>query len=59
VTVYKLLVPAGSMILEHDRVKEVILEDGTTLTDAFTVNAVFTRRKKLSAFYSIDLERVQ
>ena len=58
ITVYKLLIPPGTMVFKKDRVKSVTLEDLTVLEDAFVVNTAFNRRSSHLAFYSLDLERV-
>lgn len=57
VTTYKLLLPAGTSVQERDRVKEVVLEDGVTLGNAFAVKASLTRRALAARHLSVDLER--
>lgn len=57
VTTYKLLVPAGVMFQERDRVSEIVLEDGAKLENAFTVKTGITRRTRMASHLSIDLER--
>jgi hypothetical protein len=59
VTVFKLLIPPGTVVMEKDRVKSVTLEDGTVLTDAFRIRTALNRRNShVVRFLSIDLERV-
>lgn len=58
VTVYKLLIPAGTVIQERDRVRSVTFEDGTILTNAFVIKNVINRRAASLRHLSLDLERV-
>ena len=58
VTVYLLLVPCSVVIQERDRIKEVVLEDGSTLENFFAVKAALVRRTTMASHLSITLERV-
>ena len=59
VTVYKLMLPPETVVMEKDRVKSVTLEDGTVMTDAFRTKSALTRRNSVAAqFLSVDLERL-
>lgn len=59
ITVYKLYVPTGAQFSEHDRVKEIVLEDGSKLENAYTIKETLSRRGRQASFLSISLERVQ
>ncbi len=57
VTTYTLLIPGGVVIQERDRIKEIVLEDGSKLEDSFAVKAALVRRKRNASHLSISLER--
>jgi hypothetical protein len=58
VTVLRLWIKQGVLVLEKDRVKSVTLEDGSVLTDAFTIKKVLPRRNvSRVVFQTLELER--
>ena len=57
-TTYKMLFPAGVDILQHDRVSNVLLEDGTLLTNIFSMEGILPRRGRSLRHVAVELEKV-
>ena len=57
VTKYKLLIPCGADLRERDRIEEIILEDGSKLTNYFALKSVLVRRTNRISHLSVELER--
>lgn len=57
-TVYTLLLNYDAVISEKSKISLVTLEDGTTISDTFTVVELFVRRGRNSRHKMAKLERV-
>ena len=57
VTSYKLFLPSGADLRERDRIQEIVLEDGSKLTNYFALKSVLVRRSNRISHLSVELER--
>lgn len=59
ITIYLLLLPAGTDITEDDQISSITFEDGTTDEHVYTVESIATRRARTARHVSAQLERVR
>lgn len=58
VTTYKLLLPAGTDVVEGDRVTDLEYEDGSEESGTFSVEAILPRRGRTVKHIALELRKV-
>lgn len=58
VTMYKLLVGAGTSVLEGDEVVDLTLEDGSVMESVLVVEAILPRRARALHHTTLEVKRV-
>lgn len=58
VTTYKMFFPSGTIIAEGNRVASVTLEDGTVMSETFSIEAIMPRRARAVRHITCELKRI-